>query len=125
MINIEKNNEPLDLSYLKDMCGDNAEFIIEMIDLFKVQTPVYIAELLQAAAEKDWAKVAASAHKVKPTFVYVGREDAREFMQTIESNARELKDLDRLPKDCAEIAAFTEILYKQLDTTRAELEKSL
>jgi len=125
MINIEKNSEPLDLSYLKDMCGDNAEFIIEMIDLFKVQTPVYIAELLQAAEEKDWTKVAASAHKVKPTFVYVGREDARDFMQTIENNARELTNLDSLPEDCAEIASFTEVLYKQLDSTREELEKRL
>jgi HPt (histidine-containing phosphotransfer) domain-containing protein len=125
MINEQKNSEPLDLSYLKDMCGDSAEFIIEMIDLFKAQTPVYIAELEQAVASKDWTKVSASAHKMKPTFVYVGREDARDFMQGIEDNAKALKNLDQLPEDCAEMTAFTEILYKQLDATRAELEKRL
>jgi HPt (histidine-containing phosphotransfer) domain-containing protein len=125
MINDQKNNEPLDLSYLKDMCGDSAEFIIEMIDLFKVQTPVYIEELEQAAANKDWAMVSASAHKMKPTFVYVGREDAKEFLQSIEDNAKGLKNLDQLPADCAEMAAFTQILYRQLDTARAELEGRL
>src|SRR5689334_16038061 len=97
MIDEKKNNEPLDLSYLKDMCGDSPEFIIEMIDLFKVQTPVYIEELEQAMADEDWAKVSATAHKIKPTFVYVGREDAKEFMQTIEHHAREQRDLDQLP----------------------------
>jgi len=125
MIDVQKNNEPLDLSYLKDMCGDSAEFIIEMIDLFKVQTPVYIEELEQAVANKDWAKVSASAHKMKPTFVYVGREDAKEFLQSIEDNAKELKNLDQVPADCAEMAAFTQILYRQLDIARAELEGRL
>jgi HPt (histidine-containing phosphotransfer) domain-containing protein len=125
MINEQKNNEPLDLSYLKDMCGDSTEFIIEMIDLFKVQTPLYMAELEQAVANKDWAKVSASAHKMKPTFVYVGREDAKEFMQSIEDNAKALKNLDQLPADCAEMVAFTGILYQQLDTSRTELEKRL
>ncbi|HKG06013.1 MAG TPA: Hpt domain-containing protein [Pedobacter sp.] len=125
MINVEKNNEPLDLTYLRDMCGDSAEFIIEMIDIFKAQTPLYIAELQEAVAGQDWSKVAASAHKIKPTFVYVGREDAKEFMQQIEHDARELNNLDLLPGNCAEISAFTEVLYKQLDVARAELEKRL
>lgn len=125
MISEQKNNEPLDLSYLKDMCGDSPEFIIEMIDLFKVQTPVYIEELQQALAEKDWVKVSASAHKVKPTFVYVGREDAKEFMQEIEHNAREQKDLDQIPGQISQVVAFTEVLYKQLDAARADLEKTL
>jgi HPt (histidine-containing phosphotransfer) domain-containing protein len=125
MINEQKNNEPLDLSYLKDMCGDSPEFIIEMIDLFKVQTPAYIEELQQAITDKDWANVSASAHKIKPTFVYVGREDAKDFLQKIEHNARERKDLDQLPAQISQIVAFTAILYKQLDDVRAELEKSL
>lgn len=126
MIDQQKNNQPLDLSYLKDMCGDNAAFIIEMIDLFKVQTPVYIQEMQAALAAKDWAKVAAGAHKIKPTFVYVGREDAKEFMQQIETNAKEGKDLDKVASDCNEIVAFIEnVLYRQLDATRAELEKQL
>lgn len=125
MINLDKNSEPLDLSYLREMSGDSAEFIIEMIDLFKSQTPLYIAELQAAVNEKDWAKTAGVAHKIKPTFVYVGREDAKAHMQMIEDNANALKDLETLPWACTEITAFTEVLYRQLDTARAELEKQL
>jgi len=83
MIDSQKNNEPLDLSYLKDMSGDSAEFIIEMLDMFKAQTPIYMTELEQALADKDWSKVSAAAHKIKPTFSYVGREDAKDHMQKI------------------------------------------
>lgn len=125
MINLNKNNEPLDLSYLREMSGDNAEFIIEMIDVFKTQTPIYIAELQKAVDEKDWAKVSSCAHKIKPTFVYVGRDDAKEHMQMIEHDARDLKNVDELPAACAEIVAFAEILDKQLDDARAALEKEL
>ncbi|WP_316794179.1 Hpt domain-containing protein [Pedobacter frigoris] len=125
MIDLNKNNEPLDLSYLKEMSGDSAEFIIEMIDLFKSQTPVYIAELQQAINDKEWSKAAGFAHKIKPTFVYVGREDAKAHMQMMEDNAGSLKDVERLPSACDELAAFVEVLYVQLDKARAELEKQL
>lgn len=125
MIDVNKNNEPLDLSYLKEMSGDSAEFIIEMIDLFKSQTPVYIAELQAALKEQDWKKVAGVAHKIKPTFVYVGREDAKASMQLIEDNANSLENLDTLPQACNEISDFTEILYRQIDDARRELEKQL
>ena len=125
MIDLEKNNLPLDLSYLKDMSGDSAEFMIEMIDMFKQQTPMYMADLEQAVKEGDWAKASGFAHKIKPTFVYVGREDAKEHMQMIEHHARDLKDVDQIPGQFAEINAFVQHLYTQLDQARAELEKRL
>ncbi|NRF40857.1 Hpt domain-containing protein [Pedobacter foliorum] len=125
MINVNKNDEPLDLSYLREMSDDNAEFIIEMIDLFKVQTPVYLSELESAVADKNWPLVSTCAHKMKPTFSYVGREDAKLHMQMIEHNARELINVDDLPKACTEVAEFVQVLYKQLDLAKASLEKRL
>lgn len=125
MINVNKNDEPLDLSYLREMSDDNAEFIIEMIDLFKVQTPVYLSELESAVADKNWPLVSTCAHKMKPTFAYVGREDAKLHMQMIEHNARELVNVDDLPQACAEVVEFVQVLYKQLDLAKADLEKGL
>lgn len=125
MINVNKNDEPLDLSYLKEMSDDNAEFIIEMIDLFKAQTPVYLSELEKAVADKNWPLVSTSAHKMKPTFSYVGREDAKLHMQMIEQNARELTNLDALPQAFAEVVEFVPVLYRQLDVAKADLEKRL
>jgi HPt (histidine-containing phosphotransfer) domain-containing protein len=125
MIDAQKNKSPLDLSYLRDMSGDNAEFIIEMIEMFKQQTPLYIADLQKALSEKDWAKVSSCAHKIKPTFSYVGREDAKEHMQLMEHNARDLTNLDELPRYLSEIQDFIIILDKQLDDAKAMLENEL
>lgn len=125
MIDIEKNNSPLDLSYLRDMSGDSAEFMIEMIDMFKLQTPLYIADLEASIAAADWEKAAGHAHKIKPTLSYVGREDARGHLQLIENSARELKDVADLPQAFQEFQDFATVLYRQLDEARAELEKRL
>jgi transcription termination factor Rho len=46
MIDENKNNQPLDLSYLREMSGDSADFMIEMLDVFQKQTPIYIDDLL-------------------------------------------------------------------------------
>jgi HPt (histidine-containing phosphotransfer) domain-containing protein len=125
MIDEEKNGMPLDLSYLREMSGDSIEFMIEMLDMFKQQTPLYVAELEQALEEENWQKVSSSAHKIKPTFAYVGRDDVKNHMQMIEQNARELTGLDKLPQAVAELNRFLLILNKQLDATKIELEKQL
>ncbi|MNK12572.1 Hpt domain protein [compost metagenome] len=125
MINVQKNNEPLDLSYLRDMSGDSAEFIIEMIDMFKVQTPLYMADLGKAIEDKDWPRVSNCAHKIKPTFSYVGREDAKDHMQMMENNARDLKNIEELPTAFQEISSFVELLYTQLDEAKVGLQNEL
>ncbi|WGQ11767.1 Hpt domain-containing protein [Pedobacter gandavensis] len=125
MIDPNKNNEPLDLTYLKDMSGDSAEFIIEMLDLFKSQTPAYVADLGKALADEDWARASSCAHKIKPTFAYVGREDAKDHMQMMERNARELTNIEGLPAAFEELNAFVAVLYRQLDEAKADLKKRL
>jgi HPt (histidine-containing phosphotransfer) domain-containing protein len=125
MINVNKNSEPLDLSYLKEMSGDSPEFIIEMIDLFKSQTPIYMSELEDAIAQKDWDKIAASAHKMKPTFTYVGREDVKDHLQDIEKGARDQTDMQQLADGFEEVRTFIGTLYAQLDDAKADLQKRL
>ena len=125
MIDHNKNNEPLDLSYLSDMSGGSAEFMIEMLVVFQTQTPLYMDELEQAVLAKDWKKTAESAHKIKPTFYYVGRPDVRDHMQEMETNARELQNVDNIANTFAETKAFVEILYQQLEDAKRELEKAI
>lgn len=125
MINEEKNSMPLDLSYLRDMSGDSAEFMIEMIDMFKLQTPLYIKDLEDAIQAQDWEKVAGFAHKIKPTLSYVGREDARAYLQYIENNAREQSNLSEMSDSFKKLDDFAQILYRQLDEAKIDLEKRL
>lgn len=125
MIDMQKNAEPLDLSYLMDMSGNSIEFMIEMIDMFKQQTPIYMKELSDALAANNWAKVSSCAHKIKPTFAYVGREDAKNHMQLMEQNARDENNVEGLQGAFDELNNFIVILNQQLDAAKLKLEKQL
>jgi HPt (histidine-containing phosphotransfer) domain-containing protein len=125
MLDIEKNNKPLDLSYLSEMSGDSPEFMVEMIDMFKQQTPVYISELKKAITDQNWQQVYSCAHKVKPTFAYIGREDAKEHMQLIEHHARDQDNIAIIPSLFEEINAFIPVLNTQLDDAKVLLESRI
>lgn len=125
MIDENKNNQPLDLSYLREMSGDSADFMIEMLDVFQKQTPIYIDDLEKAIDARNWKATSECAHKMKPTFFYVGRVDVRDHMQEIEINARELKDIENIPNSFNEVKEFVSILYQQLADAKTELESQL
>ncbi len=121
MINEHKNNEPLDLSYLREMSGNSAEFMIEMLEAFQKQTPLYMQDLENAFAAGDWKATSEYAHRIKPTFHYVGRDDARELMQFIEKSSREQAQLEQLPAAMEAVRQFIKRLYVQLEEAKRSL----
>lgn len=84
------------------------------------KTPFYVAELEDALYQQNWKKVADCAHKIKPTYIYVGRTDVREFVHSIERSARELVDLDKLPEKVKELQALLEKIYLQIEGSKLQ-----
>lgn len=125
MINPAKGKEDLDLSYLREMSGDSAEFMIEMLDTLVEQIPVYIEDLQKAVDAQDWKAVSEFAHKVKPTFYYVGREDVRDFVQVIERNAKEGVNVEAIPSALTEIKAELDVILTQVAKSKAALETQI
>lgn len=125
MIDPVKSKADLDLSYLKEMSGDSADFMIEMLDTLVEQIPMYLDDLQKAVDAKDWKAASEFAHKVKPTFYYVGREDIRDYMQVIERNAKEGIDLERIPAALTEIKAELNVILGQVTKARTDLEAQL
>ncbi|MGE6219602.1 Hpt domain-containing protein [Nubsella zeaxanthinifaciens] len=125
MIDPVKSKADLDLSYLKEMSGDSAEFMIEMLDTLVEQIPMYLDDLQKAVDAKDWKAASEFAHKVKPTFYYVGRDDMRDYMQVIERNAKEGVNLEAIPAALTEIKAELTVILAQVAKSRSELESQL
>ncbi|MFC3559381.1 Hpt domain-containing protein [Pedobacter jamesrossensis] len=117
-----RDNHPLDLSYLTEMVGDDPEFIIEIFETFIEQTPFYMAELEDTLLVKDWKKLANCAHKIKPTFSYVGRNDVKDSVQFIETCARNEQNIEIIPKKVEELHQILDEIYVQLDRTIAEVK---
>lgn len=125
MIDPTKSKADLDLSYLKEMSGDSADFMIEMLDTLVVQIPIYLEDLNNAVIAKDWKTTSGFAHKLKPTFYYVGREDIRDCVQVIETNAKELVNLSEIPIAVAEIKEELKNILVQVAKAKEELQQQL
>ena len=115
----------VDLSYLNDIAGGNAEFMIDMIDIFIEQTPLYFDQLGEALSKQDWKSVGDVAHKIKPTLAFMGVEEAREQMAEIERDARALNNLEEIEPKYSSLKASCEDLYISLRKIREDLVKQV
>lgn len=122
---LNSSNLKIDLTYLNEIAGGDAEFMIDMIDIFMDQTPVYVEQLIAALAEKDWKTVGDLAHKIKPTLAFMGVDHAKDKMAAIEHNARAETNLETIADEFAEIKTLCENLYVGLEKVKAELQATL
>jgi HPt (histidine-containing phosphotransfer) domain-containing protein len=115
------DNIIIDLTYLKEVASENVEFMVDMIDLFMEQTPSYTQDLKNAIDQKNWEKIAQTAHKLKPTFTFMGIEAGRDLMSTIEHRAREKEDFEGIARDFKEIYQSFDNIYIKLQEKKQEL----
>lgn len=85
------------LAYLKELSNGSNEFIVEMITVFVEQTPIEIANLEKHLAAGDWKSLRATAHKMKPSFAFMGIKELESVIKTIEEYSANETNLDLLP----------------------------
>ena len=112
----------ISLAYLHDIADGSNEFMVEMIDIFLSQTPEYFVNLESAIQTKDWSKVAEIAHKVRPTFSFVGVDTATETLAAMERNARSGEKLDKIVDDFAELKPMVNSVFSKLRDIKANLQ---
>ncbi len=62
----------INLSYLQTKTKSNPTIMIEMISLYLDQTPMLLNSMRTSYQENDWKSLAASAHKIIPSFSIMG-----------------------------------------------------
>ncbi len=111
----------VDLSYLNEVSSGNSEFIIEMIDIFMQQTPVYVQQLTEAIEKKDWTAIAQVAHKIKPTLAFMGIDSARDIMAQIENDARNQENYESIVFNFTQSGDVFDTIYEKLEDIKKEL----
>ncbi len=87
----EKNNKNpkqgpgIDISSLHDMAGGDKAMMLELMELFLDQTPILLSEMRSACEAQDWQELSVKAHKLKPTFNYMGMAEAFEISDKLET----------------------------------------
>jgi PAS domain S-box-containing protein len=76
-----------DLEYLRQLSNGSKEFIVQMISIFQEQTPQAIQTLEQSLVKQDWIALRATAHKMKPSFGFMGIKSLKELIVNLEEEA--------------------------------------
>ena len=98
-------NKPkhIDLTYLKDLANGSTEFIVEIITGFLTETPRAIDNLEKHLSAANWDALRATAHKMKPSFSFVGIKELEAVINSVETNSAAKTNLDSLPEMISKI----------------------
>lgn len=108
-----------DLEYLREVSGNNGEFIQEMIQTFLSSFPQVLDDINQALTVKDWLKISKLAHQIKPSLTLMGLEILRKKVFFIEENCKMQTHLDEIPSAIADFTrqgheAIEELTHAQI-----------
>ena len=87
----------INLGYLNQRTKSNPKLMMEMITLYLGQVPPLVQTMKQSLADQNWSLLAASAHKMIPSFSIVG------ISSNYENMAKKIQELATAPEKSEEI----------------------
>jgi len=113
----DRNGERIiDLSYLVSVCGDDHDFKTEMIETFLKNTPPLIDNMKNYLIDSEWKMIGDIAHKMKPSFTFMGIHTAKELILNIERQGRSLEDIAEIPSMVLELELICNEAFTELET---------
>lgn len=85
-----------DLSFLKEMLGDDKETLNEVLLIFLEEGPTLLAQLERAGQEKDHRSLNEITHKMIAELTTVGVTSVVYDLKRINKSSREMVDLDKV-----------------------------
>jgi len=111
----------IDLSYLKQLSNGSSEFINQMITIFLEQTPKAIQTMEQAVEKGDWMALRAAAHKMKPSFGFMGIKSLKELIVQLEAEAEKGSNPEGMKDKIATIKTVCEQAIQELEVEQKTL----
>ncbi len=110
----------IDLSYLKELANGSNEFIVEIITVFLTETPHAIDNLEKHLSTKNWDALRATAHKMKPSFSFVGLKELEPVINSLEEYSATKMNLDLIPGMISKIKTVFEEAVPELEIEKKE-----
>ena len=111
------NNDKLyDLTKLENMAGGKSGFIDRILNIFREETPKSLAQLKTGLEEKDYDRIRAAAHKMKPSIGMMGIETIEKTIAQIEELSENQTHLHELPELIRKTDEVCNIVLKQLES---------
>jgi len=106
------------LSFLREISDGNAQFFKEFLEMFITNTPPALQELQNSYSSKNWEKLRQTAHKMKPSFNYIGMKELNQLSGKVE-------ELARNQAESKEIEYMINQILQDTNIALAELKKEL
>ena len=105
----------IDLSYLKEIADGNNAFIIEMIEMFLQKTPEALEEMNASFQKQNWEELRLIAHRIKPSYSYVGLPEIQIMLSEIESCSDSKTNLEKIPVMISQVEKTSNNAFKDLE----------
>lgn len=104
-----------DLTFLKEISDNNEQFFREFITMFLNNTPKSIQDMKTSLMSTDWEGLRQAAHKVKPSFNYVGLKELNALSAKIEEYAKQQSNMEEIKSMLNKIESIAAIAFKELE----------
>lgn len=91
-------SEHFSLQGLVEMCGDDQEFINEMIQVFVDNNAKYLEAMTSAVKDQNWMEVKSNAHKIKPSVLLMRIKAIEQDILDLNEFAGKEINLDKIPE---------------------------
>jgi len=88
----ESHESVIDLNYLKRVAENEAEFIKDMVAIFLRRTPEAVKTIRAALTEGNYEGLWQTAHRIKPTFSYMGMSETSALCAKLENLCKTTPD---------------------------------
>jgi HPt (histidine-containing phosphotransfer) domain-containing protein len=111
---IQPTSSLINLDFLREISDGNESFFKEFIQLFLNSAPQAIIDMQSCYDQKNWEALRQAAHKIKPSFNYIGLKELNQASARIEENAKNKSCFDEIPGLIDKIRTSCEIAFKEL-----------
>ncbi len=112
----------IDLTYLKEIAEGNEAFMIEMIEMFLHTTPEALEHMDECFKKQNWEELRLIAHRIKPSFAYMGLADTQKMLAEIETCSDSKTNLEKIPQLISNVHRSSESAFKELEKELGELK---
>ncbi len=107
------------LDYLANISDNDTDFMIDLMDLFLIQTPLEINLILEAIKVTDYANIYKYCHKIKPTFLMFGFAYANNLFNVLENDAKQQIDIFCIKEKFIAFLPLLNQLYIEIQNSKA------
>ncbi|MCW3070278.1 MAG: histidine kinase [Bacteroidetes bacterium] len=119
---METNNKHIDLEYLKQIANGSDEFILQMITVFTEEIPGEVENLQNHLKNKDWNALRATAHKMKPSYSFMGVKELEDIVHSVEEYSGNESHLEELPGMVSNIYSITNEVISELQEEKKKFQ---